>query len=226
MNRIVNQWDVKTSANNSRVIFCYFTDCVPCKASTIWNAIVNEHAKEDKDRTFENWQKCIRFYIEKMQNIAYIGDAVNDKILRLKRPVTVSFIDHVDQIYERISYIKEGFLRCETDVPNECAIMNAIYRMGCDPIRKEYTKTHKCPDGPIDHFKSEMSALEDADKGSATHRVAMEKYAKLEKARAVQVMGDRISARNTQHGRDNNCQPYNSGQWRGRDCSRDGRDHR
>ena len=65
MNRIVNQWDVKTSANNGRVVFRYFTDCVTGKATTIWNAIVNEHAKEDSDRTFENWQKCIRFYIEK-----------------------------------------------------------------------------------------------------------------------------------------------------------------
>ena len=30
------------------------------------NAIVNWYAKEDKDGTFENWQKCIRFYIEKL----------------------------------------------------------------------------------------------------------------------------------------------------------------
>ena len=130
--------DVKTSANNGRVVFRYFTDCVTGKASTIWNAVVNGHAKEDSDRTFENWQKRIRFYIEKMQNMAYIGDALNDKILRIKRPVTVSFINHVDRLYEWISYIKEGYLRCETDIPNERAIMNFVYRMKCAPIRKEY----------------------------------------------------------------------------------------
>ena len=44
------------------------------------------------------------------------------------------------------------------DVPKEPAIMNAVYRMEYAPIRKEYTKTHKRPEGPIDHFKSEMSA--------------------------------------------------------------------
>ena len=72
MNRIVNQWEVKTSANNSRVVFRYSTDCVTGKASTIWIAVVNEHAKDDASRTFESWQVCITFYIEKMQNMSYI----------------------------------------------------------------------------------------------------------------------------------------------------------
>ena len=93
-----------------------------------------------------------------MQNMSYIGDAINNKILRLKRPVTVP-IDHLDQIYEWIGYITEGYLCCETNVPNDCAIMNAVYRMECAPIRTEYAKTHKRPEGPIDHFKSEMSPL-------------------------------------------------------------------
>ena len=103
MNRIVNQLDVKTSTNNGRVVFRYFADCVTGKAGTIWSAVVNEHAKDDSVRTFENWQKWIRFYIEKMQNMAYIGDAVNDKILRIKRLAAVSFIDHIDRLYEWIS---------------------------------------------------------------------------------------------------------------------------
>ena len=108
MNQVVNQWDVETSANNGRVVFRYFADCVTSKTKTIWNAVVNEHAKEDSDRTFENWQKCSRFYIEKMQNMSFIGDTICDKILHLKRPVTVSIIGHLDQIYEWISYITVG----------------------------------------------------------------------------------------------------------------------
>ena len=49
-------------------------------------------------------------------------------------------------------------------------------------------KTHKRPEGPIDHFKSEISTLEDADKGSATHRAAMENYANLEMATIIKVV--------------------------------------
>ena len=56
MNRIVNQWEVKTSANNGRVVFHYFADCVTGKANTIWRtAVVNEHAKDEVSRTFETW---------------------------------------------------------------------------------------------------------------------------------------------------------------------------
>ena len=58
MNRIVNQWEAKTSANNGRIIFRYFADCVTGKASTIWNAVVNEHARDDASKTFEIWQTC------------------------------------------------------------------------------------------------------------------------------------------------------------------------
>ena len=79
------------------------------------------------------------------------------KILCWKRPVTVSFIDHVDRIYELISYITQGYLRCDKDmdVPKECAIMNALYRNECAVICKEYAKIHKCPEGPVDNFKSD-----------------------------------------------------------------------
>ena len=170
MNRVVNQWEVRTANNNGRVVFRYFADCVTGRANTMWIAAVNELAKDDAARTFESWQVCTRFYIEKMQNMSYIGDAVCGKILRWKHPVTVSFINHVDRIYELLRYIKESYLRCDTDmdVPNKRVIMNALYRMECAPIRKKYAKTRKRPEGPIDNFKSEMSTLEDADRGSVT----------------------------------------------------------
>ena len=64
------------------------------------------------------------FYLEKIQNMAYIGDAVCDKILHWKRPVTVPFIDHVDRIYELVDYINKGYLRrdpemkCQKSVPS------------------------------------------------------------------------------------------------------------
>ena len=171
MNQIVNQWEIKTSTNNGRIVFRYFTDCVTGKANTIWNAVVNEHVKDDASKTFESWQICYGFYIEMMQNISYIGDKICDKILRWKHPVTVSFIDRVDRIYELVNYINQDYVRCYTDmdVPKERALMNALYRMECAPIRKEYVKPHKRPEGPIDKFKSKMSTLEDADRGSVAH---------------------------------------------------------
>ena len=46
MSQIVEQRDVKTSADNDRVVFRYWDDCVTSKASTLRNAVVNEHAKE------------------------------------------------------------------------------------------------------------------------------------------------------------------------------------
>ena len=72
INRVINQWKVKTSANNDRVVFRYFADCVTGRANTIWITVVNELAKDDASRTFESWQKCINFYIEKMQNMSYL----------------------------------------------------------------------------------------------------------------------------------------------------------
>ena len=105
-----------------------------------------------------------------MQNMSYIGDAICDKILRWKRPVTVSFIDYVDRNYELVNYINQGYVRCDTDmdVPKERPLMNALYRMECAPIRKKYAKTRKRPEGPIGNFKSNMYTLEDADRGSVT----------------------------------------------------------
>ena len=160
--------------------------------------------------------------------MSYIGDAVNDKILRIKRPVIVSFIGHVDRLYEWISYIREGYLRLrhETDISNERGIVKAIYCNECDPMGKDYTKTHKRPEGPMDHFKNEMSTIEDADKSFATHRAAMEKYAKLEQAKARQARGERSPAHHPQPGRYSNRQPFNSGRGRGRERSRDDRDRR
>ena len=35
MNQVENQWDVKTSANNCRIVFRYFTDCVTGNANII-----------------------------------------------------------------------------------------------------------------------------------------------------------------------------------------------
>ena len=77
---------------------------------------MNEHAKDEAAKTFESWQACVGFYLEKIQNMAYIGDAVCDKILHWKRPVTVSFIDHIDLIYELVNYITQGYLHCDTDM--------------------------------------------------------------------------------------------------------------
>ena len=153
---------------------------------------------------------------------------MNDKILRIKRPVIVSFIGHVDRLYEWISYIREGCLRLrhETDISNERGIVKAIYCNECDPMGKDYTKTHKRPEGPMDHFKNEMSTIEDADKSFATHRAAMEKYAKLEQAKARQARGERSPAHHPQPGRYSNRQPFNSGRGRGRERSRDDRDRR
>ena len=79
LNRVVGQWKVKTSVDNGRIVFPYWTDCVTGRANTIWIAVVNEHAKDDAAKTFESWQTCIGFYLEKIQNVSYIGDAVCDK---------------------------------------------------------------------------------------------------------------------------------------------------
>ena len=60
---------------------------------------------------------------------------MNGKILRIKRPVIVSFMGHADQIQEWISYIGVGYLRHETDIPNERVIMNALCRNECATMR-------------------------------------------------------------------------------------------
>ena len=125
---------------------------------------------------------CVGLYLEKMQNTSYIGDAVRDKILHWKRPVVVPFIDHVDRIYELIGYINKGYLRCdpEMEVSKGRVIMNTLFRHECSTLRKEYAKTHKRVVGPIDVFKSDMSTLEDANRGSATYLAAMANYKRQE----------------------------------------------
>ena len=61
MDRIVHQWDVKTSVDSGRVVFHYFAQYVAGKSSTLWNAVVNEHAKTIDLKNFAKWQECIRF---------------------------------------------------------------------------------------------------------------------------------------------------------------------
>ena len=145
--------------------------------------------------------KCVGLYLERMQKTSYIGDAVCDKIMRWKRPVVVPFIDHVDRIYELIGYINKGYLRCdpEMEVPKDCAIMNALFRHECSTFRKEYAKTHKRVVGPIDVFKSDMSTLEDADRGSFTYTATMANYASREARGEIPA----LRLRNTNRGRDN-----------------------
>ena len=105
-----------------------------------------------------------------------------DKILCWKRPVNISFIDFVDRILELVGYVNEGYLRCSPDMvmPGERSIMNALFKNECRPLRMEYTKTHKQITGPIDVFKSEISTLEDADRGSVTHQTALANYRRQE----------------------------------------------
>ena len=161
---------------------------------------------------------CVGFYLEKMQNMSYIGDAVCDKILHWKRPVIVSFIDHVDRIHDLVGYINKGYLRCDLEmrVPKERAIMNSFFRHECATLRKEYAKTHNRVVGPIDTFKSEMSTLEDADRGSVTYSAAMANFARQEeKAREARGEIPALRSRNTNRGRDNrrgnNRQPCSRG---------------
>ena len=55
------------------------------------------------------------------------------------------------------------------EVPKERAIINTPFRHECSTLRKKYNKTHTRVVGPIDTFKSDMSALEDTDRGSVTY---------------------------------------------------------
>ena len=100
------------------------------------------------------------------------------------------------------------------EVPKNRAIMNALFRHECSTLRKEYAKTHKRVVGLIDLFKSDMSTLEDADRGSATYIAAMANYRRQEeKAREATGEIPALRSRNTNRGRDtrrgNNRQPYN-----------------
>ena len=127
-----------------------------------------------------------------MQNMSFIGDAVCDKILHSKRPVVVSFINHANRIYELLGYVNEGYLRCSPDMvkPGERSIMNALFHNECRPLRTEYAKTHKQVLGPIDVFKSEISTLEDADRGSVTHQAALANYRKQEQRSRQEASGE------------------------------------
>ena len=54
--------------------------------------------------------------------------------------------------------------------------MNALFRYECKTPHKKYGKTHKHVVGPIDNFKSEITILDNADRGSITHQTALAKY--------------------------------------------------
>ena len=90
------------------------------------------------------------------------------------------------------------------EVPKERAIMNALFCHECATLRKEYDKKRKRVVGPIDTFKSEMSTLEDADRGSVTYSAAMANYARQEeKAREARGEIPELRSRNKNCGRDN-----------------------
>ena len=80
--KVVDAWNVKESANDGMIVFTYWENCVTGKAATFWNAVVLEHHKDDKPKAYASWMVCVGLYLEKMQNMSFIGDAACDKILQ------------------------------------------------------------------------------------------------------------------------------------------------
>ena len=52
MDRIVNQRGVQTSANNGRVVFHYFAQCLAGCSTTYWKSVVDQHAKREALKTY------------------------------------------------------------------------------------------------------------------------------------------------------------------------------
>ena len=175
-------------------MFQYFSQCLAGHCTTYLKSVADQHAKIDGLKTYAKWQECVRFYIEKNQNMTFIGDAVNDKIL---------CIQSLFPSWTILTESKSGSATSEKDIyvirrihiPNERAIMNALYYNECATMRRDCAKTHKRSEGPIDNFKNEVFTIENADKGSVTYRAVMENYAKLGENRACQARGERTPAR-------------------------------
>ena len=64
--KVVDARNVKTSKNGGIIVFTYWENCVTGKAATFWNAVVHEHPKDDKARTYIRWMTCVGLYLEKM----------------------------------------------------------------------------------------------------------------------------------------------------------------
>ena len=57
--KVVDAWEVKTSAKDGIIVFSYWANCVTGKTDTFWNAVVNEHHKDDIPKTYKSWMQCV-----------------------------------------------------------------------------------------------------------------------------------------------------------------------
>jgi hypothetical protein len=181
---IVNGWKLNTTATLQKEIFTHFMKCLQGKATSLWKAVVAEHAPNPDLHDWELWCKCVVFYFEKMAGMKFIGDHIIHQVLTWKRPIVVSFNDYVDRSTLLLSYITEGQIRTVTPMPNDQQLMNAYFRNQPKSMRATYTLRELRPEGTMEVFKNAMTAIEDTAKNTESYKNAMQVY-RLSASRAT-----------------------------------------
>jgi hypothetical protein len=125
---IIEGWKLTIPGANQAEIFKYFLHVLQGNATSLWKAVLREHAMDPATHTLVHWTTCVRYYLEKMAGMKYIGDYIIHQVLTWKRPIVVSFNDCVDRSTLLLSYMQEGQLRTEEPMPNNRQLMNAYYR--------------------------------------------------------------------------------------------------
>ena len=173
VNNCVTVWKLIQSPALEKEIFRHFYDCLQGKATSLWKAVVAQHAPDPDLHNWLLWSECIAFYFEKMAGMQYIGDHVIHQVLSWKRPIVVSFNDYVDRSELLLSYITQGQLRISTSMPNPQQLMNSYFRNQPKSIRSAYAIRELRPNGSMEVFKNTMTAIEDSAKHTEAYKNAL-----------------------------------------------------
>ena len=176
VNNCVTAWKLMQTPVVKRDIFRHFSECLQGKATSLWKALIAEHAPDLTLHSWDLWDTCIRFYSEKMEGIQFIGDHVIHQVLTWKRPIVVSFNDYVDRSTLLLSYITESHIRTSTPMPNPQQLMNAYFRNQPKSMRSVYAIRELHPVGTMEVFKNAMTTIEDSAKHTEPYKNALQQY--------------------------------------------------
>lgn len=89
------------------------------------------HFIPDTNKTYDNWKISYVYYLQKLDQMTFIGEAVIHRSLTWEKSVVMTTTEFVDRIMVMMSYLDAGkaYLRYAVAIPSHQQIKDAVYRI-------------------------------------------------------------------------------------------------
>jgi hypothetical protein len=84
---------------------------------TEWTSIIAKQCPNDADRTKENFDNCIRDYLEAVTGFPNIDNQLIRWLCMAKKPALMPMHEFMQHLVQLLSYLKSGYLRQMMEVP-------------------------------------------------------------------------------------------------------------